>query len=370
MGIIISTLAFFILISVLVLIHEVGHYIAAKESGVVVEEFGFGLPPRALTLFIRKKTRFSLNWIPFGGFVRLKGENVEDEKRRKEKGSFSAAPIVSRIVILTAGVAMNFLFAFILFTFGFSLGHWVPTYISFSDLEAGAARGDVQMTPSILIDGVVAGGSAERVHLPIHSLLVRVDGTPVTKPEEVPVLQKGKEVVTYGLLTGTDFTDPVTVVVPVLDGKTGVELHAFARDIVAPLRNPFVSAGLAFREAWVLVKQTILGLDRLVVSVFSRGQVPEEITGIVGIAAVTHRSVQLGIMAYLRLVATLSLSIGILNILPIPALDGGRLVFVLYEAITRKPANRRVEMTTNFVGFVVIIFLIMVVTYHDIIKFF
>lgn len=370
MGILISALAFFLLISVLVLIHEFGHYLAAKEAGVIVEEFGFGLPPRAMTLFIRKKTRFSLNWIPFGGFVRLKGENVHEESKRREKGSFSAAPISSRIVILTAGVAMNFLFAFVLFTVGFSLGKWIPTYITFNQLIAGAQRGDVSMTPGILIEKVVAGGSAESVHLPTPSVLLSINGQVVTKPEEVLPLQLGKQLAVYALLIGEDFSKRVDVTVPVVDGRTGVELHAYARNLTAPIRSPLLAAKLSFREAGVLLEQTIYGLGRLVRSVFSSGKVPEDITGIVGIAEFTHRSVEIGFMAYLRLVATLSLSIGILNILPIPALDGGRLFFVLYEALFRKPANRRFELTTNLVGFCVIIFLILIVTYHDIIRLF
>ncbi len=343
---------------------------AAREAGVVVEEFGFGLPPRAKTLFVWQKTKFSLNWIPFGGFVRLKGENAMTQKERVAKGSFMAAPISSRIVILVAGVAMNFLFAFLIFTIGFSLGRWIPTYLSYADLESAAKTGDISMKPGIIIGRDLPGQGAAAVNLPTPSMLLKVDGKEVKNPEEVAPLQAGKSSVTYTVLSGPDLKKEVTVQVPLVDGRAGVELQAFPRDLTAPLRTPMRGAVLALREGWVLTVQTVEGLWQLAKSVTTSGKVPEGITGIIGIAEFTHRSVQLGFMVYLRLIATLSLSIAILNILPIPALDGGRLVFVLLEAIRRKPANQRVEMTTNIIGFAVIVLLIVIVTYHDILRLF
>src|SRR3954469_17189321 len=106
MELLISAIAFFFLLTFLILVHEFGHFYAARKAGVTVEEFGFGLPPRMKTLFSQGGTRFSLNWIPFGGFVRLKGENVTSESARKAHGSFSRASIFARIIILTAGVFM------------------------------------------------------------------------------------------------------------------------------------------------------------------------------------------------------------------------------------------------------------------------
>ncbi len=370
LSILISALAFLVLISVLVLIHECGHFFAARQAGVVVEEFGFGLPPRAKKLFVWQKTKFSLNWIPFGGFVRLKGENAETEKERHARGSFMAAPISSRVVILVAGVAMNFLFAFIIFTFGFSLGHWIPTYLSYADLESAAKVGEVHMIPGIIIDKALPGQGAAAVNLPTPSMLLKVDGKAVTSPEDVAPLQAGKSAVTYTVLSGKDLKTEVSVQIPLVDGRTGVELQAYPRDLSAPLRSPLTGSVLALREGWVLTVQTVWGLGQLAQSLFTSGRVPEGITGIIGIAEYTHRSVQLGFMTYLRLLATLSLSIAILNILPIPALDGGRLFFVLLEAVRRKPADQRLEMTTNLIGFVVILLLITIVTYHDILRLF
>lgn len=366
----ISALAFLVLLSVLVVIHEAGHFFAAKQAGVTVEEFGFGLPPKAMHLFTWQGTRFTFNWIPFGGFVRLKGENLERESDRAARGSFSAASIGARVIILTAGVAMNFLFALFLFTVGFSVGRWIPTYLTYEDLAAAGARGEVHMVPAVLIEQTLQDGTAATAHVPAPSLLLSIDGVAVTDAAKVAPMQAGKESVTYRLKAGEKLDREMTVTLPLKDGKTGVVLRPFPLELSAPLRTPWAAFALGLREARLVTVQTVLGLRQLVVSLFSRGTVPAGVTGIVGIAELTHLSVQQGFMTYLRLVALLSLSLAILNILPLPALDGGRLVFVLAEWIRRKPANRRFETTTNLVGFILLIGLILVITYNDILRLF
>ena len=120
MTLLISALAFFLLLSVLILIHEWGHFAAARKAGVIVDEFGFGLPPRVKTLWTKNGTRFSLNWIPFGGFVRLRGENAVDPDSYAGPGSFAAASVPARVMILCAGVFMNFALAIVILTIGFS----------------------------------------------------------------------------------------------------------------------------------------------------------------------------------------------------------------------------------------------------------
>jgi regulator of sigma E protease len=370
MSLVLSAVAFLFLMTVLVLLHELGHFVAAKKAGVIVEEFGFGLPPRARTLFVRHGTRFSLNWIPFGGFVRLKGENALEEHERVSRGSFGSASIFARIVILTAGVFMNFLFAIIIFTSGFWLGHWIPTYVSFADMQAANARGEISMQPAVLIEDVTSDGSAASVGIPKSALLLRVDGTAVSDPAEVTPLQEGKKKVTYDVLLAPDYKEEQQFVVPLVDGKTGVALRVYLRSLTAPKRSLPGAFVLSLREAKVMTVQTTIGLVKLFRSLASSGRIPEGITGIVGIAQMTHASVQEGFSTYLRLVALLSLSLAILNILPLPALDGGRLLFVLVEAVVRRPVNRRFELTTNALGFAFLILLILLITYHDILRLF
>lgn len=370
MTVLLSALAFFLLLSVLVIIHEFGHFYAARKSKVVVEEFGFGLPPQAKKLFKQGGTVFSLNWIPFGGFVRLRGENALTEKDRTAPGSFGAASIPARIIILVAGVFMNFILAIFLLTIGFSAGRWIPTYFTVEDMQAAAERGEITMQLGVAIEEVMVGGSAEASNVPAKSIITKVDGEAVTVPEDVSRLQEGKTRVTYSILSGDELTNEQEITVPLIDGKTGVLLSAFPRELSAPKRGIAKAFVLSLRESKIMTVQTVFGIGGLFKSLAQTGKVPEGISGIVGIAQLTHASVQEGFMTYLRLVALLSLSLAILNILPFPALDGGRLLFVLAEAISRRPVNRRFELITNAMGFSLLIVLILVITFYDIIRLF
>ena len=375
MTVVVSALAFLLLLSVLILIHEWGHFAAARKAGVIVEEFGFGLPPRAKKLFrSRGGTIFSLNWIPFGGFVRLRGENAATDHERRDKGNFAAASIGARCVILLAGVFMNFLLAILIFSIGFSAGHWIPTYITAEEMEQASARGEIHLKLAVLVEEVIGGMSAAKAGVPTHAIITAVNGKPVSKPSDVTAAQEGSVyaayTVTRKLEDGTYSSKPETFSIALKDGKSGVVLRAFPLELSAPLRDPLHGILLGFRETKVVTVQTVLGIGRLVLSLLETGRIPEGIAGIVGIAQLTHASVQQGFMTYLRLVAILSLSLAVLNVLPFPALDGGRLLFVLAEFVARRPVNRRFEVTANAVGFVLLILLILFITFNDILRLF
>jgi regulator of sigma E protease len=302
--------------------------------------------------------------------VRLKGENAMDERERISRGSFAAAPVLSRIVILVAGVFMNFLLAIILLTIGFSFGRWVPTYTSIEAMQAAADRGEISLQLGVAIEDVVAGGNAEAAGVVPHSLLLSIDGVPVTLPESVAKMQSGKTSAVYVVRSLEKNSVERSLQVNLTEGKSGVVVSTYPVELSAPRRGLIGAVALALRESWVMMDQTVKGIGQLVSSLAMRATVPEGITGIVGIAQLTHASVQEGFMTYLRLVALLSLSLAALNILPFPALDGGRLLFVLIEVIGRRPINRRFEVTTNAVGFAILILLIGLITYHDIARLF
>lgn len=374
MTIIISAIAFALLLSVLILIHEWGHYSAARFFGVEVEEFGFGLPPKMKSLFRRGKTEFTFNWIPFGGFVRLKGENAMTEKERRAKGSFGAASIFARSIILLAGVIMNLVLALVIFTAGFSFGNWVPTYLSVESMEEAGRTGEIHLKMSVLIDDVISGMGAAQVGVPAKSIVRSIDGTAVKTVSDVPRLQEGKKSVTYGLSrieegAVLEEVEEFTVSLGTV-GKSGIVIVPFPLELSAPDRNLVAGFSLAVRESKVMMTQTVIGIGRLFSSIARSGKVPEGIAGIVGIAQLTHGAVQEGLMHYLRLVALLSLSLAALNILPFPALDGGRLLFVLAEGISRRPVNRTFEVATNAVGFILLILLILLITVNDIFRLF
>ncbi len=197
-----------------------------------------------------------------------------------------------------------------------------------------------------------------------------VDVTHVVVPSDVAVLQEGKQRVTYTVLTGENWEMESEYTISLKDGIAGVNLVPFPRILSAPQRPVKIALSLAFREAWTVSYNTVIGIGHLVSSIVRTGTVPEGIAGIVGIAQMTHASVQEGFMTYLRLVALLSLSLAILNILPFPALDGGRLIFVFAELIGRRPVNRRFELITNAFGFMFLIFLIVFITFHDVVRLF
>jgi regulator of sigma E protease len=311
-----------------------------------------------------------LNWIPFGGFVRLQGENATTEAERSRRGSFNSVSVPARVAILTAGVAMNFLCALVIFSFGFSVGRWIPTYLSFKEMQAAAQRGEIHLKAVVLIDDIVSGGGAAQVGVPKDSILLRLDDQSVPSPEHVATMQEGKKRVTYTLLTGENFSEEKTFTIPLKDGRAGVVLRPFPQELSSPRRSLASALLLSLREARVVTVQTVAGMARLFFSLARTGTVPEGITGIVGIAQLTHASIQEGFATYLRLIALLSLSLAVLNILPLPALDGGRLLFVLVEAVRQRPANRRFELAANAIGFAFLIFLILLITYHDILRLF
>ncbi|HLC75901.1 MAG TPA: site-2 protease family protein [Candidatus Peribacterales bacterium] len=366
-----SILAFVLLLTVLVIVHELGHYLAAVFSGVTVEEFGFGIPPRIKKLFRYRGTVFSLNAIPFGGFVRLQGENSFDPSERVRAGSFASASIPARLLILVAGVFMNVVIAIMLYTAGFWLWHWVPTYLSLEALEQSEQRGEVQVAWKLHITDVVSESPAESAGVVEGAILLAVDAVPVKTPDDVLKIQEGKRSVRYTYLVSEEDStsdSTSTVLVQLDEGKSGVVLSPEATVIDGSDRSLPTGMMLALRESWTVTVGNIQGIGLLLKSLVVAQKVPKDIAGIIGIAQLTHDSLQQGFMKYLRLVALLSLSLGVLNILPFPALDGGRMVFVLYELIARRPANRRVEMMTNGIGILLIMVLMVAVTWNDILR--
>jgi regulator of sigma E protease len=263
-------------------------------------------------------------------------------------------------------VVMNFLLAFVLLTIGFSFGRWVPNYYtSIEELRAAAARGEIEMTEGVYITDVLPDSPAAKAGIVKDTAIVAVNGQVVTTPGEVIQLQESRSSVTYTLKEGKDAPDREVRVV-LSQGKSGVAISPFAARLSAPTRTLSSAVKIAAKETVFMTVQTVYGIGNLFRSLALKAHVPEGITGIVGIAVLTYSSVQEGFMTYLRLVALLSLSLAILNILPLPALDGGRLLFVLVEMVIRRPLNQRFELMTNAIGFFLLIGLIIIITFNDV----
>jgi regulator of sigma E protease len=365
----IAICAFLIIFSLLILIHEGGHFASARFFGVKVEEFGLGMPPKGKVLFKDKhKTEYTLNWLPLGGFVRMKGEDAVTTKLLKDKDSFAAIAVWKRIVIVIAGVTMNFLMGFILLVAVFSIGSSQlasPENVSKLITENPAAQVVDSKLLGILIDDVAKDGVAESAEIKKYDFISAVEGEIVNSGEQFQKLikeQAGKP--TTLSITRRDYQFEVTVI-PSSEGLIGVK---FTEPLMAiTLRYPFVPAVKeAGSESIRLTKLIVRSIGSLFGNIL-HGKLPADIGGPVAIAKETFYRAS-SFIALLNFAAMLSITLAIFNILPIPALDGGRLLFLLFELITRYRANPKMEAYIHFAGYILLLGLIAVISWQDIFK--
>ncbi len=537
MSYLLTIIVFIIIFSVLILVHEFGHFIMAKRAGIKVEEFGFGLPPR---IWGKKKgeTIYSINWIPFGGFVRMFGEDQSDPKMLRSTRSFSAKPMRARVKVVVAGVVMNFLLAWILMVVGFTVG--MQPLLGPDDVLGSVSSGQIVLQEGVKIKTVEPGSVAEKAGLKVDDVIYAIDNEPVDdfnladaivnpvkvynivrngelytsqifengggkigvqfydftafprvqifdlKPGTVAYkaglrsgdsiltingqqvysvsdyenLTRGVAVLEYGVyrnglvekfivertqarqvlissvvpnspafkaglkkediilaVNGKQMTDSLEVIDFVREhqdeqiayliqrdnqklfyeikpeshaiggqsGRIGVllsELMSYADDQGISLYNTdvistikeikdqkypiHIAAYRAVGETYRLSKLTAKMFTGFVASLASKGEVPESVAGPVGIYQMTSVFVQEGFIPLLRFVAILSLSLAVINILPFPALDGGRLLFILIEFVIGRRVNQKWESWIHAIGYFLILILILAVTYSDI----
>ncbi len=540
MSFVITAIVFVLIFSVLVLVHEWGHFIVARKSGIKVEEFGFGLPPRIWGVK-KGETIYSINAIPFGGFVRLLGEDNRDEKVMKNPRSFASKPARVRIMVIIAGVIMNFLLAWVLLTIGFIFGIQ-PLILSGDDVLGAIQDGTIQIQPGIAVQDVRAGGPADKAGMKPGDQILQVNGKTVFSGDDLQATintAKNSTVVVEvdrgnnshvflnlaaGDSGGLGFTPYQLIFLPrlvvqeadqslkfengtiqagdvllQLDGKdiysyddyvTGItqskqatlmlwrgdqavntvvdlpvqqrviisdvfpdspaEKAAFQNgdvvmqvngqsislpdDVIAitkkspgqlltynivrdgqpktiqvqPDKNGLIGVGLsilyphenqfltfydkdepttvlkindvhyplwvapvkAVEESYRLAGLTVQMFVNVLHTFFTQFTIPEGVAGPVGIAQLTYTFVQQGVLSLLRFMALLSLSLAIINVLPIPALDGGRLFFILVELLIGRRINAKWEALIHTIGFVLLMILIVAITYSDIVKLF
>lgn len=349
MEILSTIIIFLVILSVLVLVHEAGHFFAARLFGVHVEEFGLGFPPRARG-WKRGAVMYSLNWLPLGGFVKLKGEQGE---AAGESDSFIAKPIWQRMIILVAGVAMNVVFAIVLLTVGFSFG--MPQVIDTDDAPGGTDA-------HIQIVNVLPRSPANSAGIQLGDTVLSVDGNQFSKigdlqnyikaHTDVPlafVVQRGGETIERAVTPARPE--------PGQPGRIGVGLAKTAV-ISYPVHEAFVRAVKATGILIVSIFQMLGGaISRLAFDGF---------VGPVGIAAYTGTAAKLGFSYLINLMAQLSVSLAVINVLPIPALDGGRALFALVEKVRGRSLRPVLENGIHLVGFLTLIILLLAVTVRDI----
>jgi regulator of sigma E protease len=358
-------LLFFVVLFVLILVHEWGHFIVAKKTGMRVDEFGIGFPPK---LFGIKKgeTEYTFNALPIGGFVRIWGENY-DEARPDESvdntRSFSARPKWAQALVLVAGVTMNVLFAWFLFTVTYLVGVATPVD------EATATPAAELYVTNVIADSPAAV-------LPVGAIITEV--------------AYGEEVVTKP--TPAVFTEtiqragavPVTISYREKDEDKSVVLTPRQAVIIDHPDRYAVGASLAlveikqyglvaaitegFRATWEGLVSISVGLWTLLSQAFMGEADFSQVAGPVGIVGMVGDAASYGITALLIFTAIISLNLAVINLLPFPALDGGRLVFVVIEAVTKKRIPPEWAGRMNLVGFALLMLLMIVVTYNDIVR--
>lgn len=355
MSIFIAVVSFVVVVGVLVLVHELGHFFAARRAGVAVEEFGFGFPPR---MFAKKgkKTVISFNLIPLGGFVKIKGIAGDDHSiatHTKAKDSFSNQSFLKRFLILFAGILMNMLLSWILLTGVYILGF--SESVNGQPIETSIAKAKVS------IGFVLEDSPAERSGIRVGDQIISIAGQEISSITNAQAaISAEAEKVQINLLR-----DGQTVQTSVPLTSIG-DVHGIGVGLA--VRYPFwVSLWLGLRESIKLVGFIFIGLGSLVKGIFMDGQVGEGVVGPVGIAVISGQAVQLGVVYVLYFAALLSANLAIFNLLPLPALDGGRLLFLLIERIQGKPVNHKTEAIVHGIGFVSLLLLAALITLRDVI---
>jgi regulator of sigma E protease len=358
-----TTIAFIVIFSILILVHEWGHFMMARRNDIQVEEFGIGLPPRAKALFKdRKGTIYSLNWIPFGGFVKMYGEDNADPKILGNKKSFASKTIGQRTSVILAGVFMNFVLAWVLISIGFTFG-MKPFLVTQDDLQRGIEAGIVETENALYVHEILPGSPLSETDLKPGDMIVEVDGKPVPAAEDFSSVFRPDKSVRLTFISGEE----KNVLDVIADDEDFV---ISAEQVVMNVKNisyPFYLAPVyAISEVGRLSVLTVKMLGDVIVSIVAKFTVPAGVSGPVGIAKMTHYFVKQGFMPLIQFTALISISLGVINVMPFPALDGGRFLFVIYEFISRRRANAKMENLIHTVGFALLMLLILVITWHDI----
>lgn len=365
-------LAIIPILGLLMLVHEWGHFVTARRAGIVVEEFGIGLPPR-IKGWEYNGVLYSLNWIPFGAFVKMQGENGESDgtvaasaiapERLKAlqdaglpipgspEGSFGSKSKLTRCIVLAAGSAMNFLLAVVVFAFAYMTGWPTPVAVEIAEVSAESPAQAA---------GMLAG-----------DIVMAVDGQNVTKIEEFQQLVRERTGGQVGLTLKRGDQTVQTTMTPRVDpppgqGAIGVKIAARTMPVA---HNPLQSIWLGFMRA-----VNVIGFTLAAPWMVIQGSMPGEMLrpiGLPGMAQVTSQAVEATrqsgyLYPLLVMTGTFSAGLAVANMLPIPALDGGRLFFIIIEAIRGRRISPERESLVHFVGIVVLIALMLLIAINDI----
>ncbi|HSW90325.1 MAG TPA: M50 family metallopeptidase [Patescibacteria group bacterium] len=351
-----NIVVFILILSVLVIIHEMGHFIAARFFKMNVEEFGIGYPPKILTLFKWKGIPFTLNAIPFGGFVKLDGEIPDDENAKRTEGQFWPRPGWQRLIVLCAGVLCNFIFGVLAFTILYSK-YGIP----------------VAPPPTVAI--ISPGSPAETAGLKVGDTFNAVGSTPVTSIDQfknIITANQGNNVDIFVLRDGK--TEKVTAHIrtekdrPSDQGLLGVAFPEPTVKFYPWYEMPFRAGYTGTKQALLFGKMVVTSLADVGRQAVVDKKVTTQLSGPIGIVyeADKQKLFADGFFGDLNFAALLSINLAVINILPLPALDGGRVFLLLFERFLNHKRRAKLENIINTIGFALIISLIVVISFSDI----
>lgn len=360
-----SVVIFIIILALLILVHEFGHFIVAKKAGIRVDEFAIGFPPKLFS-WQKGETTYSLNLIPFGGYVKIYGETPEEFE--EEKVDYSRSMVSKskwvQALVLVGGVTFNFLFGWLLLSVGFTQG--LPVSTSVSDDPS------VQQSAVLTVIGLAPDSPADQLGLSVGDQIVEAslagDGSETLvkpTPEELAGLienSEGQEILLEYRRGGEISKALITPESQDGDLRIGISM-----DEVGIMKLPFHKAIFTGFEHTVDMTVAItIALGQLIVDAFVGEAVTENLVGPVGIAGLVGDASDLGFVYLLTFTALISIHLAVINLFPFPALDGGRLLFLLIEAIKGSPIKPKIANTLNLVGFSLLILLMIFITYKDV----
>ena len=369
----------------LVVVHEYGHFIMARRGGVEVEEFGIGFPPRAKVLTKKNGTTYTLNWLPLGGFVKLKGEHDSDTA----KGSFGAASVATKIKIMVAGVVMNLLTAFVIFTVLAVVG--MPTIIKDQftvDSNAKIVK-EVINKGQVAVTDIVKDSPAAVAGIKKDDILIAIDGKPIREVEAVRdiamsraglatavTFKQGGQEITKSVVFDNGQENKGYLGVTTKSNETGLQVRRYTWSA------PVVSAGLIKQVTVLTLKglgTAMKGFGSLLAGLITgntparragQAEATSQVSGPLGIYFILKAGAALGVQFTMMIIGIISLTLAIMNVLPIPALDGGRLFVTLLFKVFRRKLLPATEDIIHGSGFAVLMVLFILITIVDVGRFF
>ncbi len=370
-----NILIFLAVLVVLVVVHELGHFIVAKRFGIRVDEFGIGFPPRAFTFWKKGDTSYTLNWLPFGGFVKILGEDPEDPEAEgvDQQRSLTHKSKLVQASVLVAGVGMNILLAWALFSVSF-ISSGVPVSLLGNETVNNSAN------VSVIVSQVLPNSPAEEAGIESGDIILSVSSSGSGKkvniltPEEITSFIRSNKAneLKVSIRRGEQISDIKMKAQKGLVGGSvdyyaiGVGMGLSGEVYLSPISTVFKA--LEFTgKMFVAIAVAIVGFF---VSAITLSADLSQIAGPIGIVGLVGDAASLGIVPLMMFTAFISLNLAVINLLPVPALDGGRLLFVFIEAIKGSPISPSVSRRLNMIGFALLILLMLVVTYSDIARIF